>query len=135
MPTDLPSRPPPTGPVESDHDLVERSLQGDRDAFGQLAERYYRSADRGLPALPWRAAFAIRSARDIYASIGDEIARREHDVTSGRAVVSRHRKLTCIALAALRITASTPRRAARILAGRRHTTPTRVLELGDVPRL
>jgi RNA polymerase sigma-70 factor (ECF subfamily) len=42
VPTDLPSRPPPTGPVESDHDLVERSLQGDRDAFGQLAERYYR---------------------------------------------------------------------------------------------
>jgi RNA polymerase sigma-70 factor (ECF subfamily) len=25
-----------------DHDLVERTLQGDREAFGQLAERYYR---------------------------------------------------------------------------------------------
>lgn len=35
MPTDA-------EPAESDHDLVERSLRGDRDAFGQLAERYYR---------------------------------------------------------------------------------------------
>ncbi|MCO5172038.1 MAG: sigma-70 family RNA polymerase sigma factor [Planctomycetes bacterium] len=26
----------------SDHDLVERALQGDREAFGRLAERYYR---------------------------------------------------------------------------------------------
>lgn len=37
MPTERPSE-----PVESDHELVERSLQGDREAFGRLAERYYR---------------------------------------------------------------------------------------------
>ncbi|MBX3469989.1 MAG: sigma-70 family RNA polymerase sigma factor [Planctomycetes bacterium] len=30
------------GGAASDHDLVERALQGDREAFGQLAERYYR---------------------------------------------------------------------------------------------
>ncbi len=100
-----------------------------------LADRYYRSADRGLAALPWRAAFAIRSARDIYAAIGGEIARRDHDVTAPRAFVPAHGKAVRIALAALRISASGPRRIVRRLAGRRHATPTRILELADVPRL
>lgn len=34
----MPSEPEP----ETDHTLVERTLQGDREAFGALAERYYR---------------------------------------------------------------------------------------------
>ncbi|MCW5809129.1 MAG: phytoene/squalene synthase family protein, partial [Deltaproteobacteria bacterium] len=34
-----------------------------------LADRYYRSADRGLGALPWRAALAVRAARSIYRAI------------------------------------------------------------------
>jgi phytoene synthase len=109
-----------------------------RGAVGELlvlADRYYRSADRGLIALPWRAAFAIRSARQIYAAIGTEIARRDHDVIRGRAVVSRTRKLAHVASAAIRTSASGPRRLARALAGRRHTTPTRSLELADVARL
>lgn len=99
-----------------------------------LADRYYRSADRGLAALPWRAAFAIRSARDIYAAIGGQIARRDHDVTAARAFVPARGKAARVALAALRVSASGPRRLQRRLAGRRHATPTRTLELADVPR-
>ena len=37
-----PRVPPEEPPPVPDHVLVERTLQGDRDAFGLLAERYYR---------------------------------------------------------------------------------------------
>jgi phytoene synthase len=97
-----------------------------------LADRYYRSADRGLIALPARAAFAIRSARDVYAAIGTQIARADHDVTAGRAVVSHGKKLGHVALAALRTLASAPRRLVR---RRAHRPPSRILELRDVARL
>jgi 15-cis-phytoene synthase len=100
----------------------------------ELADRYYRSADRGLVALPWRAAFAIDSARAIYAAIGDELARRDYDVTAGRAVVTKRRKLVHVAAAALRMSARGPQRAVRALGRRHHGTPMRILELADVPR-
>jgi phytoene synthase len=97
-----------------------------------LADRYYRSADRGLRYLPWRAALGVRCARDVYAAIGDRIARADHDVHAGRAVVSRNAKLGKLGLATLRITAGLPR---RLLARRHYVLPTRTLELADVPRL
>ena len=100
-----------------------------------LADRYYASADRGVVALPWRAAFAIRSARDVYSAIGGRIALVDHDVTAGRAFVPRAGKLARVATAALRTLTSTPRRVARLARGRRHRPPTRILELHDVPRL
>jgi phytoene synthase len=56
------------------------------------ADRFYRSGDQGMEALPVRCAIAIRAARLIYAEIGREIARRGFDVRAGRAVVSRGRK-------------------------------------------
>jgi phytoene synthase len=58
-----------------------------------LADRYYRSADRGIAALPFRAALAVRTARRVYAEIGAEITRRDYRVLEGRAVVSPLRKL------------------------------------------
>jgi phytoene synthase len=58
-----------------------------------IAERFYRSGDGGLPALPFRAAVSIRTARAVYAAIGDELAQKGHDVLGGRAVVSTGRKL------------------------------------------
>ena len=57
------------------------------------ADRYYRSADRGLMFLPPRAALAVGTARSVYAAIGRELARRGYDVFSGRAVVPLWRKL------------------------------------------
>lgn len=41
-----------------------------------LADRYYRSADRGLCLLPWRARGAILAASRIYEGIGAVIRRR-----------------------------------------------------------
>ncbi len=58
-----------------------------------LADRYYRSADAGLAHLPWQSALAIRTARLVYAGIGDVIIRRRYDVLSGRAFVPLWRKL------------------------------------------
>jgi phytoene synthase len=65
----------------------------------RIADFYYRSADRGLPALPPRAAWAIRSARLIYAAIGTELRRRGNDVFAGRAVVPLWKKASLVVLA------------------------------------
>jgi phytoene synthase len=62
------------------------------------ADRYYRSADRGIRALDGRVRLAVRTARLIYAEIGDVIAARGYDVAP-RAVVPRRRKLTLVARA------------------------------------
>lgn len=57
------------------------------------AERYYASGDRGLLALDWRCAMAIRAARQVYSSIGKEIRQANCDPLAGRAFVSRRRKI------------------------------------------
>jgi phytoene synthase len=89
-------------------------------AVGELldrADRFYRSGDRGLEALPWRAALAVRAARRIYAAIGARLRARGCDVTRGRAVVPRGRKLVHVACAAAAALGEAPARALR--AGRR----------------
>jgi phytoene synthase len=58
-----------------------------------IADAYYRSADRGLRMLSWRCALSIRTARWVYSDIGRALARRKYDVLQGRAVVSLPRKL------------------------------------------
>jgi phytoene synthase len=57
------------------------------------AERFYRSGDRGLTMLRWRAALAVRTARLVYSRIGDQIAAHGHDVFAGRMFVPRRNKL------------------------------------------
>jgi phytoene synthase len=89
-----------------------------------LAERYYRSADHGVAALPYRAAIAVRAARAVYAQIGREIAGSGY--TLARAVVPTSTKLALVAGAIARGTFRLPRRT---------HIPTRTLELADVPRL
>ena len=98
-----------------------------------LAERYYRSADRGIAALPWRAALAVSAARGVYSAIGGRIARVDHDVTAGRAIVATRGKLARVAGAVARIALSMPVRATRAIAGRVPRVPTKTLELRDVP--
>jgi phytoene synthase len=93
------------------------------------ADRGYRAARRGIPALPWRAALAVRAAASIYAAIGARLLARGCDVTAGRAVVGRAAKLALVARAAARTLAGAPRRA--LAAGAQ--LPTRTLEAGDVP--
>ncbi len=99
-----------------------------------LADRYYRSGDRGVGALPWRAALAVRAARGVYSAIGDRVAATGFDVTAGRAVAPRHRKFVEVVRAVGRVTLSVPSRAVRFAFGRRIHVPTTELELLDVAR-
>jgi phytoene synthase len=94
-----------------------------------LADRHYRAADRGIPALPWRAAIAVRAARRIYAAIGDRIREAHCDVFAGRAIVPRNAKLKLAARAAAHAIITAPGRAL----ARRARIPARILEVHDVP--
>jgi len=64
-----------------------------------LADGYYRSADAGFYALPFRAALAARAARKVYAAIGHELAARGFDALAGRVVVPLWKKLLLVASA------------------------------------
>jgi phytoene synthase len=57
------------------------------------AERYYRSADRGIPHLDFRSAWATATARAVYSDIGRALARKNFAIDAGRAHVSAGRKL------------------------------------------
>lgn len=94
----------------------------------ELADRYYRSGDRGIRALPWRAALAVASARRVYSAIGGRIARTGHDVTAGRAIVSGGAKLAHVAVAGLQLLVSAPLR----LGAPSARIPTRTLVRSEV---
>ncbi len=98
-----------------------------------LADRYYRSGDRGIPALPWRAALAVRAARGVYSAIGDRIACSGFDVTAGRAVVPRGQKFAKVAGAVGGVLASAPARCLRAATGYTSRIPSITLEYRDVP--
>jgi phytoene synthase len=88
------------------------------------AEHYYASGDRGLPALSWQCAMAIRAARLVYSSIGREIRRAHCDPMAGRAIVPAHRKAVLMlraftdSVAALPAHLDPPRRVASLPAMR-----------------
>jgi phytoene synthase len=107
-----------------------RPLAGAVAELLAIADARYRRADRGIGALPLRAAIAVRAARRIYAAIGARLAARGHDVTRGRAVVSPARKLWHVSAAVARALAETPRRAVAWLGGGRPRIPALVLERG-----
>ena len=65
------------------------------------ADRFYRSGDSGIPALPFQAAFAVRAARLIYSAIGKRILRADYDAYSMRAVVPKSQKVRLLIKAAL----------------------------------
>ena len=94
-----------------------------------LADRYYRSGDRGLAALPWRAGLAVRAARRVYSAIGTRIARDGHAI-GHRAIVPGRTKLALVASSFGRATLAAPRHL-----GQHYRVPHRTLELRDVPRL
>ena len=82
------------------------------------AERYYRSGDLGVHALPLRSALAVRAARRIYAAIGSRVRRMGCDVTRGRVWVSGSAKLGHVAQAAGATAADAARRAITSLRAR-----------------
>ena len=74
------------------------------------AERFYRSGDAGMPALPLRAAFSVHAARLIYAAIGGRILRTDYDAYSMRAIVPASQKVRLLIKAALLTAWGLPRR-------------------------
>lgn len=76
---------------------IRRAVQ----ALLDRADAHYRAADRGIPALPGSCRLAIRSARYIYAAIGDRVAARGFDSMTTRAVVSTGAKLLLVLRALL----------------------------------
>ena len=96
------------------------------------ADRFYASGDRGLAALPWRCAFAVRVARMVYSDIGTRIAGADHDVTQGRAIVPTWDKLRWIGRAGKRILAEVPGRSLQlIMHGSGASIPTRITRFPD----
>lgn len=100
-----------------------------------VADRYYRSGDRGIAYLAARPALAVRAARAMYSAIGGRIARAGFDPTRGRAVVSGLRKLAISVRAIGSLAWSAPLRLISALTGRRTRVPTLTLEAGDVTSL
>lgn len=74
------------------------------------AERYYASGDAGLPALSWRCALAIRTARHVYSSIGARVRASGCDPLAGRAFVPLTAKLLLVGRALAAAVAEAPRR-------------------------
>lgn len=83
------------GKAGSERELVSRAVEH----LLALAQRYYRSADAGFYALPFRAALAARAARKVYAAIGDELAARRFDAMAGRVAVPLWKKLILVVAA------------------------------------
>ena len=75
--------------------LAVQSLLGE-------ADRFYRSGDAGMSLLDWRSALATRTARLVYARIGDRIAGQGYDVFAPRAYVPLADKLRLVLDAAKR---------------------------------
>ncbi len=65
-----------------------------------IADEYYRSGDAGLPMLGWRCSVAIRTARQVYSSIGARVRAQACDPLAGRAFVPTAAKLVLAGRAA-----------------------------------
>jgi phytoene synthase len=74
------------------------------------ARGYYRSGDRGLSALPFRCAIAVRVARLLYAAIGTKLALTGFDPLRGRAITPASWKVVLVARALVAAVFDAPRR-------------------------
>jgi phytoene synthase len=112
-----------------------RNVQALRVVTRQLlaeADRYYASADRGIPALPFRAGLAVRAARRLYHAIGLQVAAQDHDPRRGRAVVPTERKLQLLGKAvALHVGALPAVTAGRVRRREHVRTPQRELSFPE----
>jgi 15-cis-phytoene synthase len=63
------------------------------------ADRYYASAWHGVGHLPWRSAWAVATARHVYADIGHEVRRRGAGAWDRRVSTSTGRKVARLAQA------------------------------------
>lgn len=86
------------GPLPAEHATALRATIGD---VLERAAVHYASGDAGLPYLSPRCRLSIRTARLVYAAIGDAVRARGCDPLAGRAVVPHRRKLMLAAHAAI----------------------------------
>jgi phytoene synthase len=93
-----PALSPGAGPFPDDARTIA-AIQRVTAALLAEADRYYASADRGVPALPFRAGLAVRAARRLYHAIGLVVAAQGFDPRRGRAVVSKPQKLRLVSQA------------------------------------
>ncbi len=85
--TDLPPARIRTGSPE-----IQKRIRRARERLLDLAAAYYRSAERGMRFIPWRARLAVLTAAHLYEGIGDRL--HAGDVPWGqRAVVGRGTKV------------------------------------------
>jgi phytoene synthase len=87
-----------------------------REAVRQLlahAAQLYRSGDAGMRWLSWRCSLSVRTARHVYAEIGELVEARGCDVWQGRAVVPTSRKLRLVGRAAWQVLLEAPSRLAQ----------------------
>lgn len=87
---------------EKDFLVVKRLLQ--------KAEGYYKSAETGLIDLPFRGAWAVGVALELYRDIGREILKKGPIALQTRTVISKPRKITLVLKASLKTLASFPLR-------------------------
>lgn len=71
------------------------------------ADRYYLSAQYGLPWLSWRSAWAVATARHVYCDIGAEVRRRGPHAWRERVVTSTAAKIARVLQAGLEATWAT----------------------------
>jgi phytoene synthase len=64
------------------------------------ADRYYASANAGLPHLPLRSAWAVAAARRVYRDIGSLVSRRRYRAWDARVSTSSARKFVGVVRAA-----------------------------------
>ena len=80
------------------------------DRLLAIAERFYRSGDAGLWALPWRSSVSIRTARSVYSAIGGRVRAQGCDPLAGRAYVPLSAKLVLMAGSLTRALVDVPSR-------------------------
>lgn len=73
------------------------------------AEAYYQSGDAGMQDLSLRCALAVRTARWVYAAIGDRVRGQSCNPLAGRAVVPGTQKLKLVGRALWQTAMSAPR--------------------------
>jgi 15-cis-phytoene synthase len=71
-----------------------------------MADAYYRSAELGIPHLPFRSAWAVASARRVYGDIGAIVRHRGIAAWDTRSSTGRARKLAGVARAAVDVARS-----------------------------
>ncbi len=85
--------------IDPDNPEQRKVLHGLALRLLEQAEPYYASAYAGLPALPFRSAWAVAAARRVYRDIGNQLRRQGHQAWDGRVSTTKARKVVLLGFA------------------------------------